>query len=408
MTTLETLRTLEAGGRPAPTPATPDIAPLERFVAPSHLDGSAGTHRCKDACLLNGMNDRTAIEWWVTQTSNNETTARSRRSAVEKLLNWSCFVRGKAVSSLDEEDFAAFAAFLANPEPLNRWVGGRQDRESAAWRPFAKPLATASRQLVLKHIASLASWLSWQRYADLRFFYGKRAMDDGFAVVASEGARRSGQPADILTIPEWHWIRRVMDGAFPATDLAPQRLIMELLYYGNLYVEEIAKLEVRNFEPPNRVSAGWSICVQARPVWRGGQMVFTPPPLSDTLDRWIKQREASRAGYVTFRIRDSVDTLLGLEGEQVARNGRQVLRMASSLALERGDVANGMRLRDRSLVCLRGSFAAHQHRRPIDHDAIELTGRAMEFGLNFQERLPPRWDWCNAVHLWSEPGAKMG
>jgi hypothetical protein len=91
----------------------------------------------------------------------------------------------------------------------------------------------------------------------------------------------------------------------------------------------------------------------------------------------------------------------------MARYGRQVVRIASSLALARGDVTNGMRLRDRSLVCLRGAFAAHQRRRPIDHDAIELTGRATEFGLDFRERLPPRWDWCNAVHLWTEPDAKM-
>ncbi len=408
MSSLETLATQGTDKGAGERPASPEFAPLERFVAPPHLNGSAGTHRCKDSCHIDGTNDRTAIEWWVTRTSNNETTARSRRCAVEKLLNWACFARGKAVSSLDEEDFAAFARFLARPEPQHLWVGIRQTRESTAWRPFTKPLIGASRTQVLKHIAALVSWLSLQRYADLRFIYGKRAMDDGFATVAVQGAERPVKPMEPLTVPEWHWIRRVLDRVFPAEDIAPQRFIVELLYYGNLFVEEVAKLEVRHFEPPNRIAAGWSIWVRARPGWRGGQTVFAPPPLSDTVGRWIKQREAPRQGYVTFRIRDSVDTLLGLDGERVSRHARQVLRLAASLALERGDVENGMRLRDRSLVCLRGAFAAHQHRRAIDHGAIELTGRACEFGLDIRHRLPPRWDWRDAVHLWFEASAEAG
>ena len=175
---------------------TLDIAPLERFEAPPHLDGSTGTHRCKDTCCIDAADDVAAVEWWVWRTSNNETTARCRRSAMEKLLNWACFARGKAVSSLDEEDFVAFARFLAHPEPLHRWIGSRQPRESAAWRPFIKPLTGASRTIVLKHTASFIRWLSQQRYADLRFIYGKAAMDEGRPILA-------GDVPVTLHIPRW-------------------------------------------------------------------------------------------------------------------------------------------------------------------------------------------------------------
>ncbi len=177
-----------------------------------------------------------------------------------------------------------------------------------------------------------------------------------------------------------------------------------LLYYGNLYVEEVARLEMRNFEPPNRVAAGWSIRVRARPGWHGGQTVFTPPPLSDTIGRWIKQREAPRLGSVTFRIRDAVDALLGLEGEQVARHGRQVVRLASSLALERGDVANGMRLRDRSLVCLRGAFAAHQRRRPIQM----LQAGQPQLPEGFGESVDEARALFEDVPFWATAGKRLG
>jgi hypothetical protein len=380
----------------------PDIAPLERFVAPPHLDGSAGFHRCRGRCEIDVNDDHKAIEWWVMRTSNSAVSTRTRRSAAEKLLNWACFERGKAVSSLDEEDFAAFARFLAQPEPLHRWVGMRQQRKSAAWRPFSRPLTGTSLATVLKEIAALVRWLSSQNYADLRFLYGKTAMDDGFATVAVRGAERAVKPHEPLTAPEWQWIQRALERHFPAEDLAPQRFIIELMYYGNLLAEEVTRLELRNFEPPSRAAPCWSISVPKRAAWRGGLWVCTAPPLSDTVGRWMAQREQPREGYMTFRIRGSPDRLLELDSGQVARHGRQVIHMAASLALEHGDVQVGMRLRDRSMVSLRGAFEAHERQREVDHGAIELTGRSHKFGLNMRQRVPEHRDWRHMMHLWTE------
>lgn len=383
-------------------PGVPDIAPLERFVAPPHLDGRAGVHRCKGPCRIDVNDDLAALNWWVTRSANSPASAISRRGAAEKLLNWACFERGKAVSSLDEEDFAAFARFLSRPEPLHRWVGARQPRVSPAWRPFNHPMIGSSRAAVLKQISALVNWLSTQHYAELRFLYGKRPMDDGCATTPVQGAERQAAPLEPLSVAEWHWIRQALDRHFPTADLASQRFVVELLYYGDLRAEEIAALEVRHFNPPNRSAPGWSIYVRGRQGWRGGQRVFAAPPLSETVGLWMQQRERPAAGYVTFRIRGCADALLGLHAEQVARQGRQVLRLAASLALEGGDIENGMRLRGHSVVRLRGAFAAHQRKQPVDRGAIELTSRNLNYGTDIHYREPAPWDWRLATHLWVE------
>lgn len=379
----------------------PTIAPLERFIAPPHLDGSAGTHRSRDRCTIDVDDDAAAVRFWVAS-SDKEMTARHRRAAMDKLLNWACFERGKALSSLDEGDFASFARFLANPEPMHRWIGFRQPRESAAWRPFIKPLVGTSRAAVLKHTSALVSWLSAIRYADLRFLYGTDAMRDGTATVMVRGAERPKAPREMITVPEWHWIRRAMDRHFPVHDVASQRFILELLYYGNLHVEEVANLEIRHFDPPNRLTPGWAIKVPERPAWRGGQVIFAPPPLSDTIGRWMKQREMPRDGFLTFRIRDQPDLLLELNGQQIANQARQVLRLAASLALDSGDLQNGLPLRERSVLSLRGAFEEHQRTRPVDYGAVELTGNNVKFGLDGRYRRRPCWDWSAAKHLWAQ------
>lgn len=393
----------DAGDAAKPAQAPPcDIAPLERFVAPPGLDGSAGAHRCQEACLIGVDDDLAAVDWWVAQASDHETTAHSRRSVADKLLNWVCFARNKAVSSLDEEDFAEFARFLANPHPLQRWVGARVSRSSARWRPFAKPLVGASRDNALRQVAALVRWLFEQRYADLRFSYGKTAMDGGIATVAVHGATRRLTPLDPVTPEEWHWIRRTLDLHFPAEDLAPQRLIVELLYYGKLRAEEVAALSPGDLEPPNRQVPGWSIRLHQRLSSRVGDVVLCPPPLSDTVSRWMRQREIPCKGHVVFRIRGASASLIGLPGDRVSARGREVLQMAAALAAERGDIETAGRLGRRSLVHLRGAFDQHRCGRVIDRAAVELTGRGVEYGLDLGFRMPEPSDWCGAAHLWTE------
>jgi hypothetical protein len=169
----------------------------------------------------------------------------------------------------------------------------------------------------------------------------------------------------------------------------------------DLYVEEVVALTVRDFEPPTRFAPGWSFWVHGRPAWRGGGMVSAAPPLSDTIGRWMKRHEPPRKDHVTFRIRDRATSLTDISGEGAAERARQVLRMASSLALRRGAVQEGMRLRDRTLVTLRGAFSAHRGGKDERDWAAELTGRFRAVQAQLR-RQPLRWDWRDAETLWTE------
>src|SRR5205823_5016059 len=76
-------------------------------------------------------------------------TFRNYRKEVERLLVWSITELQKPLSSLGREDLSRYEAFLADPQPHDRWCGPRTSRDSSAWRPFEGPLTSASRRQVL-------------------------------------------------------------------------------------------------------------------------------------------------------------------------------------------------------------------------------------------------------------------
>jgi hypothetical protein len=377
------------------------IAPLERFLAPPGLDGRDGKHRGVGTCHIEVNDDLGAIEWWVWKTSKNERTAQQRRAVMDKLVNWACLVRRKAVSSLDEEDFLAFSRFLARPEPQSDWISNCKCRGSPTWRPFTRGLSGTSHAAALVQTRALVSWLSKQNYAQLRFNYSKRAMDDGIATVAVRGANLPVKLVEPLSVAEWHWIRRALDQHFPAIGVSPQRLVVELLYYGNLNCEEVARLELCDFEAPSRTAPGWMVRVRGRSWARGGPLVLAPPPLGETIARWMALHEVPRKGFVTLRIRTANDLMLGPEAPRAALLGRQVLRLAASLALSAADFASGMRLRDQPLTNLRSAFALHQLRSPDGHVAAALTGDGLTVDFDSIQPAPANWDWSAAEHLWN-------
>jgi hypothetical protein len=389
----------ETGDSPAVGPV-PDIAPIERFIAPPGLDGRSGTHRCVDPCLIDAATDQEAIAYWVFQDSACEQTAHARRAAAEKLLNWACFARKKAVSSLDEEDFGAFARFLASPAPRQQWIGARRARSSPDWRPFARPLSSSSQGTTLRQITALVSWLASKRYANLRFIYGKKAMASGLATTHVRGTMYPTESRSRLTVAEWQWVRRLLDARYPVSDMAPQRLVVELLFFGNLYAEEICNLRFVDLEPASPSMQCWSIWVRDRPIWRGGATVYCPPPLSRTLDRWIGQTEVDRRGHVVFRIRGSPEPMLKLSHTKISSQARNVLGEAAALAEEGGDSESALSLSQRSVVDLRGAFDELRFGRVIDWQAIRLTGETLRYGLGWRRKGPKNWGWRGAEHLW--------
>ncbi len=159
-----------------------EIAPFERLVPPMKLDGRAGTRRIRRGCKIDVETDLDAIRYWLQRTSESDSTMRSRRSAVEKLLNWAYVHRKKAFSSFDRADFGAFVDFTANPSPSGIWIAPRSvSRNSRDWRPFIGPADPRSRELFGTHISSLLKFLRKQNYADLTYAHGKGSVREGYA-----------------------------------------------------------------------------------------------------------------------------------------------------------------------------------------------------------------------------------
>lgn len=175
-------------------PAT-DIRPLEKFIVPAELDGTRGLYRRPQAqCLLKATNDYQAIlAWlrskhgltpdqkahlkarrrqrdtgveqgmdWLQALSN---TQRAYRKEAERFLLWAITHKGKALSSMSNEDCIEYRDFLADPQPRSRWCGDRgRERWSPLWRPFEGPLSASAQRHAVTILKNLYGFLVDQNY----------------------------------------------------------------------------------------------------------------------------------------------------------------------------------------------------------------------------------------------------
>ena len=175
-------------------PAT-DIRPLEKFIVPAELDGTRGLYRRPQAqCLLKAGNDYQAIlAWlrskhgltpdqkahlkarrrqrdlgveqgldWLQALSN---TQRAYRKESERFLLWAITHKGKALSSMSNEDCIEYREFLADPQPRSRWCGDRgRERWSPLWRPFEGPLSASAQRHAVTILKNLYGFLVDQNY----------------------------------------------------------------------------------------------------------------------------------------------------------------------------------------------------------------------------------------------------
>jgi site-specific recombinase XerD len=179
-------------------PAT-DIRPLEKFIVPAELDGTRGLYRRPQAqCLLKATNDYQAILAWLrskhglTPDQKADLKARRRqrdlmgnqgveqgldwlqalshtqrayRKEAERFLLWAVTHKGKALSSMSNEDCIEYRDFLADPQPRSRWCGDRgRERWSPLWRPFEGPLSTSAQRQAITILKNLYGFLVDQNY----------------------------------------------------------------------------------------------------------------------------------------------------------------------------------------------------------------------------------------------------
>jgi site-specific recombinase XerD len=171
------------------------IRPLEKFIVPAELDGMHGLYRRPQVqCLLKATNDYQAIlAWlrskhgltpdqkahlkarrrqrdvgveqsmdWLQALSN---TQRAYRKEAERFLLWAITHKGKALSSMSNEDCIEYRDFLADPQPRSRWCGDRgRERWSPLWRPFEGPLSASAQRHAVTILKNLYGFLVDQNY----------------------------------------------------------------------------------------------------------------------------------------------------------------------------------------------------------------------------------------------------
>jgi site-specific recombinase XerD len=274
---------------------TTDIRPLEKFVVPAALDGRQGRYRQpREHCLIEADTDYDAVLVWlrakgrsaeaVDRAGGADTgprawlerlshTQRSYRKEAERFLLWVIVQRSKPLSSVSAEDCIEYAAFLADPQPSDRWCGTRaRERWSPLWRPFEGPLSTAARRQAVSILKNLYGFL-----VDQNYLMG----NPWSAVPAPRTARQGLDVSRSLTADQWAFVRRQAELAGEHSTAIRLRLALDLLYATGLRTAEAVSArvgdlqEVSYFDGENRQHVnGWMLSV----VGKGRRLREVPVP----------------------------------------------------------------------------------------------------------------------------------
>lgn len=332
------------------------IATLERFNAPPELDGKHGRNRLNHGIKsILADNDVDAIkEWLLTHDHLAHATVGVYRNAAEKVLNWSCFVQGKALSSLDDMDINSFLEFLAAPTPSLDWIDRTAGARSAPeWRPFRGPLSLASVRQVMFALSTLFNWMGRVGYAAMPQIAENRAVRAGTA--------RHGIAANIsavtmrrtLSIKAWDRISEVLTSGVDFR----ARLALELIYFGNLKVAEIRKLKIADFVAPSIECIAWRCQVDSMRNFL--RCIYLLPPLGRSLSQLFETRLESPSVSLTPRDVRLGSELLFKDADWPAGCIKKIMRLAASLAEEQGDAQCAIELRSANLTSFRGAFESH-------------------------------------------------
>jgi site-specific recombinase XerD len=388
-------------------PAT-DIRPLEKFIVPSELDGSAGRFRQPAGrCLLDATNDYEAILAWIRskhgltpeQKASHAARRRGRagdttgelawlgslshtqrayRREAERFLLWGVIERGRAMSSMTQEDCVAYREFLANPRPAERWCGPRgRERWSPLWRPFEGPLAPAAQRQAITILRNLYGYLVDQNYLMGNPWAGVQLPRTSTPKV---NAGRS------FTRAQWDLIEAQLT-MLPATS-ANQRLrfTLHLLYATGLRLQELVDARVGDLEwvafpadaRDDEPIEGWML----RVIGKGSRLREVPVPIDvvGELSHYLVSQGRSpdpehpdNTGLpLLARATDFGERAPGLagvvkdggEGEGLAaatlyRQVKEFFTECANVLSARGDRRGGERLASASTHWMRHTHASH-------------------------------------------------
>ena len=242
-----------------------DIRPLEKFIVPAELNGEHGLYRRPQAqCLLKAGNDYQAILAWLRSkhglTPDQKArlkarrrqrdvmgeqgveqgldwlqalshTQRAYRKEAERFLLWAVVHKGKALSSMTNEDCAEYRDFLADPQPRSRWCGDRgRARWSPLWRPFEGPLAPSAQRQAITVLKNLYGFLVDQNYL----------MGNPWSAV---GVPRSAAPkvnaGRSLSLAQWTFVQGQLAMLTDTSANLRLRFALSLLYATGLRLSEV-------------------------------------------------------------------------------------------------------------------------------------------------------------------------
>lgn len=196
-----------------------EVAPLERVLIPTELNGEQGSNRATETCRIKANHDLDAINSWLALKNDNPKTFQAYKKELERLLLWALLERRKPLSSLDTDDCQAYVHFLKTLTHCNQqWVAlNHGSKRHGNWRPFCyRPKKTISNllpenqalpQLVLSPksinyaktvIASCMAWLVRQNYLKHNNFEDIKAIK--FAQTALQSNNRAFTLTQIQTI----------------------------------------------------------------------------------------------------------------------------------------------------------------------------------------------------------------
>jgi len=391
-------------------PATA-IRPLEKFIVPAELDGTSGLYRRPQAqCLLKATNDYQAIlAWlrskhgltpdqkahlkarrrqrdvmgntgveqgldWLQALSN---TQRAYRKEAERFLLWAITHKGKALSSMSNEDCTLYRDFLADPQPRSRWCGDRgRERWSPLWRPFEGPLSASAQRHAVTILKNLYGFLMDQNYL---------TGNPWSAVGVPRTAGPKVNAGRSFSLAQWAFIEGQL--TMLAATSANQRLTfgLHLLYATGLRLSEVVAATVDDMQwveypadaSDDQAMEGWLL----RVVGKGQKEREVPLPVDvvGELARYMVSRGldadpediGNRGAYLLGKASDAAERAPGLSNGQAIdpRQGiaattfydqiKAFFADCASVLRGQGDAKGAERFQKASTHWMRHSHASH-------------------------------------------------
>lgn len=205
------------------------LRPLRDIQWPEALSGADGLYRSSDANTYKATNDKQAVDAWIeTLRAANKNTQLVYIRAVERLVLWSLFVKGTALSSLATPDLFEFFEFLRKPP--DSWIQKEPAvKGSGLWRPMRGGLSEKSLELNVQAVKRMFS--AW---FNANYIMANAAKDAGYQ-------KRQAATMDVMrsfTIQDLAYVKRTLDGMPPGPAQNRQKALMMLLLTTGLRARE--------------------------------------------------------------------------------------------------------------------------------------------------------------------------